>query len=404
MMLVTTFLPVVANNLPPIIGSFHLYGPIFISLLLTTTNIFFQKNIFYTLIIGLLICYIFPVTIWWSIDDWNLRSIRREFYEIFSALLVYYYLYNSKAYKAMAIFVKLTLLFLVVTMFLTYYSASIDPMYARMLTGDWYKDDIKTRVFQKLGGGTYSTAISIMALLPMGVYFYKNNSIINVNRITIALYGLLIIVSLIKMQIFGNLLVGIIVLFLSIQSGKKIVRSLFIISIGFIISLLIPNYYYSILLTDLSQYFDPSTEINFKLTDMANYLLTGDDSTAAGYRAARFPELITAFLNSPFFGASFKGNEAYNIEGGHLYWMNKIAVMGIIGFIIFVQIFYKNISYYLKTIDNSEFKLFYLLSVSSILIYGLIKNIAGREAYFTLFFILPSMQYLPLLKKQKNEQ
>jgi hypothetical protein len=113
---------------------------------------------------------------------------------------------------------------------------------------------------------------------------------------------------------------------------------------------------------------------------------------------------LVTFLNSPLLGAFSTGDKSYNVEGGHIYWMNKLAVMGILGFIFFIQIYYRNISFYIKTIANQEFKLYYLLSVVSFITYGLIKNIGGREAYFMLFFILPSMQFLPLLKTKKNEK
>lgn len=250
MMLVTTFLPIVANNLPQIVGSFHFYGPLFILyVLLLKTKLLLHINISLTIIIGLFTAFIFPLTIWWSIDEWNLRGLRVEYYEILSALLVYYYLYVNKYYKSMAIFVKIALLFIGVTMILTYYSASIDPMYARMITGNWYEDEAKKEFFDKIGGGNYSTALSIMSLLPMVVYFYKNNTLININKFIVGLYGFSIYITLFKLQFFGNILLGTVFLIVALQAGKRIKRTIIIIGIVSILALFIPNHFYSAFFT-----------------------------------------------------------------------------------------------------------------------------------------------------------
>jgi len=401
MMLVTTFLPVVANNLPFIIGSFHFYAVIFLSsIIVFESNVLRHKNLVLTLIIGVFITIIFPTTIWWSIDDWNVISLRTEFYEFFVALVIFYYLQLNNYYEDYAKFIQVSLIFIGITMLMTLYAASINPMYARMMTGSWFNDSEESYFFSRLGGGTYGTAIAIMTLIPFGVFYLQHNKLLKYNKLSIIIYIILIFTALIKMQFFGNILVGFMALFLSFQSRNIQVRSIFF-GLIFLIIIFIPIEFYASIISKISLYFDTSSEIYFKLNDFSKYLLTGEESTAAGERASRFPELLSAFLSSPLFGTFFRGGNNYIGEGAHLYWMNRITIMGLFGFYIFIQIFYKNIKFVLRTYKDKEFKFIYLLSIATFFSYGLIKNIAGREAYFLLFFILPGLQYLPLLKGKR---
>ena len=75
--------------------------------------------------------------------------------------------------------------------------------------------------------------------------------------------------------------------------------------------------------------------------------------------------------------------------------MNKLTIYGIIGFIPYLAIYYyqikRNIKYY-----DSEYTFYYLMSVASIIVLGFFKNLAGRELFYMLFFILPSLYFLPL--------
>ncbi len=402
MMMVTTFLPIVSNNLPPFIGSFHLYAPLFIlSILIFETKVFFRKNIITTLIIGSLLIIIFPSTIWTFIDKWNIINFNREYYFIFSALLAYYYYHSRNDFIAYARMVNISIVFIAITSIMTIYSSIIDPAYARSMMSNQFEGTEKV-FFSRLGGGSYGFAAAVMALLPIAFFYYRNSNLIKYSRLIIVLYIILIFIALLRMQFFGNILIGVIVLILSVQGSKKIRKSLFYLSVLGIIALIVPNEVYANIINRASHYFDPSSNTYFKLTDMSLFLTSGDVSnTAVETRAARYPELLIAFLNSPFLGSSYKGGEFYIGAGAHLHWMNRLTIWGIFGFTIFIQIFIKNIKHTVKFIQNNEFLFHYFLSIGSIIAYGLIKTIAGRETWFVFFFIIPGLYYLPLMKDRK---
>lgn len=400
MMMITTFLPVVANNLPPVIGSFHFFAPIFmVSIIIFDIKVFLNKNIIITLIIGLLLIFVFPLVIWTYIDDWNINAQRNEFYFIFTSLITYHYYQKNQDFISYSRITYITIIFIGITAIMSIYSSVIDPMYARSLTGGKYADE-ELEYFKSIGGGTYGFANAILGLLPIGIFYFKNNSYLKFNSKVVLVYLVLIFAALIKMQLFGNILLGFIIVAISILGRKNLKLSLLILATSAIFALIIPREIYAGLLLYFSKFFSSSSQVYFKLTDMAQYLVTGESVATQG-RAARYPQLFMAFLNSPFLGSAFKGGEFYLIEGVHLHWMNRLAIWGVFGFFIFVNMIYRNIKHFFYQIEDKKFLLFYLYSLFAILGYGLIKTIAGREVWFMLFFIIPGTYYFPIQKGKK---
>jgi hypothetical protein len=79
--------------------------------------------------------------------------------------------------------------------------------------------------------------------------------------------------------------------------------------------------------------------------------------------------------------------------------MNNLTVYGILGFIPFILIFYFYIKKSINEFDT-EFAFYFLLSVFSGIGLGLMKSLFGLAFWCMLFFIIPSLYYLPLLKNQ----
>jgi hypothetical protein len=94
---------------------------------------------------------------------------------------------------------------------------------------------------------------------------------------------------------------------------------------------------------------------------------------------------------------SDESGNGYKPEGAHLHWMNKLTTNGIIGLIVFLLIPYNFIRNNLRLFDPT-YKFYYILASLSILSYGLIKQLGGRDTWYAFFIILPGLYYLPLLK------
>lgn len=412
MLMASTFLPVIFNNLPPIIRSHHLWTFTWIvSLLLFNRGIFLNKAMLYLLAYGLLL-YLATETIWSSIDSWNRTRLFFEFYEITIGVSVITYFNQSKDYTSLAKITKWTILFLFITAIMSIISAALDPMYARNLIGlsgvTNESDREAILSFKKYGGGTYSTAAVFMCLFPLLIYYFKNIKISLMSRKQIIIFSIIIFLALLGMQIFGNILIASIFSIIALFGMKKVRQSILIVVLFLSVVVIIPKETYINSLIYISGYFNEDSDLNYKLRDLAIFIETGvrikDNDTGTGGRAERYPKLMETFVKSPMLGCYFfsdKYGNGYKPEGAHLHWMNKLTVTGIIGFLIFFFIPYNFIKNSLQYFD-STYRFYYILASLSILSYGLIKQIGGRETWYAFFIIIPGIYYLPLLKKKSK--
>jgi hypothetical protein len=166
-----------------------------------------------------------------------------------------------------------------------------------------------------------------------------------------------------------------------------------------------PQSFYIELLKSISGLFDIDSLIYYKLNDFALFLENPEihpnsKETGAGSRASRYPALFEAFVHSPFFGdASYESNFDYDMAtGAHLYFMSRLALWGIFGFIGYLLIIRTVFKPVIRLFDQ-EFKFYYFLSLFSVVLLGLLKNLGGREPYIMLLIIIPGLY---LIKKEKE--
>jgi hypothetical protein len=410
MLIASVYLPQVFNNLPPFIRSHHLWTILwFLSLLVFNPQIFLNRAIVYVLAYSFFL-FIATETIWISMDSWNKKLLFNEFYQIAVGVSVITYFQQSKDYIGLANITRWAIVFLCITAIMSIISSAIDPMYARNLTSlsaVTNESEIEAILsFKRFGGGTYSTAGAFMCLFPIFIYYYKNIKISLISKKLIIIISIIIFLALLGMQIFGNIIIAIVFSIVALLGMKRIRQSVLVVVLFFSVVMIIPKEMYVNRLLTISDYFEKDSDLNFKFKDLATFIETGadikDNSTGVGSRAERYPILMGTFIKNPMSGCFFlsdKFGNGYHGEGAHLHWMNKLIIMGIIGFILFLYIPYKFIRNNLQHF-NSAYKFYYILASLSILSYGLIKVIAGRETWYAFFIILPGMYYLPLLKSR----
>jgi hypothetical protein len=409
MLMASTFLPVVFNNLPPFVRSHHIWTTIWIvSLLVFNSKIFFNKAMAYLLFYGFLL-FIATETVISNIDDWNYRRLFSEYYEILIGLSVITYFLQSEDYKRLAKLTKWSIVFICITAGMTIISSAIDPMYARNIVGISAVTDLTEKLailsFKKYGGGNYSTASTFMCLFPILIYYYKNTEISLLKRGWIIAFAGLIFLALIGMQLFGNILIAVSFGFIALLGMNKLSQSMIMIVLVFSIMLIIPRAVYVNSLLSISEYFVEGSEVNYKFKDLALFIETGanveDNNTGTGGRVERYPLLFETFIKKPLGGCYFMSDNignGYKGEGAHLYWMNKLTITGIIGLLFFIVIPYNFIKNRLKDF-SPQYKFYYTLASLSILVIGIMKVIGGRDTWYTFFIILPGLYYLPELKK-----
>ncbi|MEZ5146692.1 MAG: hypothetical protein R2759_06320 [Bacteroidales bacterium] len=167
-------------------------------------------------------------------------------------------------------------------------------------------------------------------------------------------------------------------------------QNIIVISTFIILFFVIPKSLYADLLLSLSSNFDPNSETYYKLTDMSKFFESRGDfyGSGTGGRVARYPLLYEALSDQPILGY-FSGDHTKDIdEGGHLYWMNRLAIFGIVGF-IFYFIFHLNFVKSMLKYFNEEYTFYYLVSVFAFFGLGLMKALAGREFLVLTLFCYP---------------
>ena len=408
MLMVTTFLPLVYTNLPPIIRSHHIWTFMWVfSMLIYYPKIFFNKRMIYLYSYGLFLI-IAKIIIWSDLNIWYIKNLFYELYIFAIGISVVTYFLQTKDYISLAKIAKWSIVFMFITSVMTMVSTVIDPMYARHLVAlSEVTLESEREVLlsvRRYGGGTYSSAGAFMCLFPIFIYYYKNIKISLLSKKMLIVLSGVFFFALLGMQIFANILIALVFIVLAMFGMKKIKQFIWVIGLFLSIMVITPNEVYVNSTLSISSFFKRDSEFNAKLKDLSIFIETSDindRSTGTGGRAARYPLLLGSFVKSPLFGAFYKPEEMKVINNGggfHLYWMYKLATTGVIVFLVFLYIPYifikNNLRYF-----NPTYKLYYILASLAILSYGLTKVIGGRETWYAFFVILPGLYFLPLLKK-----
>ncbi len=411
MLMISTFLPLIFANLPPVLRSHHIWTIAwFASILVMNIKILHQNLMGFVLIYGLVMILLLLNTLYVDVNDWNKNQLTMEFYEIAVAISVITYFRLERDYVGLANLVKWTMVFLMITGIMSFITSLINPFYARNIIGvssainEAQREEILS--YQKYGGGGYGYASALVCLFPLLMYYFKHRAASYYSKPFIILIIMIFMFALFGMQIYANILISIIIIAFSWFGAKNVRRGFVTIGIVTTILFLIPVSIYIDMFQTMASWFDPGSDLYYKFNDTAMYFATGGsyEETGMGSRAARYPLLWDSFMANPFFGHFLSNLKYMDIsEGAHLFWMNKLGVYGLLGIIPFIYIIYRNVKINLNYFDK-EFAFYYLLSVLSIVALGAMKTLAGRDLWYTFFIIVPGFYYLPLLKKKNRSR
>src|ERR1035437_7289752 len=133
MLMASTFLPLVTNNIRFITNELWWSIIWFFSLIVFKPQVFRNKLLLFVLLYGV-IFFILLNTLWVNVDEWNKNQITEEWYDISVATSVLTYFRIEQDYFRFAKLVKWTMIFIFITAVLTIVTSLIEPMYVRELT------------------------------------------------------------------------------------------------------------------------------------------------------------------------------------------------------------------------------------------------------------------------------
>ncbi len=132
-LVVSTFLPLLVNNLPFILQKHYGYAALWlISLLVFKPSVFIEKLMLFVILYGLFLISMYKIS-WFQMDEWNVNFLIKEYFQIFVGSSVVSYYINSKDFENFARLSRWCLIFLVITALMSIFSSFLDPMYARNL-------------------------------------------------------------------------------------------------------------------------------------------------------------------------------------------------------------------------------------------------------------------------------
>jgi len=405
MLMASTFLPLVTVNVRFIANELWWSYIWLFSLIVFKPQIFQNKLFLFVLLYGLIFLILLN-TLWVNVDEWNKYHITEELYIILVAVSVLTYFRIEQDYFRFAKLVKWTMIFIFITAVLSIVVSLMDPMYVRNLTGinNFKLNSVVETIlsYRKYGGGDYSFASGLVCLFPMLIYYFKNNHKCIIKKQYILIIAIVFFFALLRMQIFANILISLLIIIFSISGTKNLKINLFISSFVIAAILFIPTQFYIDIMIYVSTWFPSNSEIHIKLNETSKFLLGNYAGSDITVRADRYPLLQKAFIANPLLGHFISGRSNDILLGFHLYWMNKLAVYGLLGTIPFLFIIYNFIKESMKYFDK-EFTFDFMLSIFSILALGLMKVLIGRGTWYAFFIIVPGLYYLPLLKKRDKQ-
>jgi len=361
--------------------------------------------------IGYALFVVLMMQFWTCLDPWAIRQIWLDNYYIFVAMLMITYFYESKDFVGLAQISKWTLIFIIITAFFTIVTSYVMGSTARaMIFGNSAEAEETQKFFAKYGSGSYGYCIVFMSIISIVVYYYKNIILFTLkNRFAVIVVITLLLIAVLRLQLFTNVVFAFIVLLFSILNISGMRKFSYIIIPFIIVIAVIPQSFYISLLYDLSALFSGVLdEVSFKFKGLADYIQLGpqiSDETGnyVARRAARFPLLLDGFLKFPIFGCAVSpiSKTLYAAETGHLYWMFKLSMLGIVNFLFYLSIFVCFIKEQKRYLSR-EYFYYFSIAALSVLLYGVFKVTGGREAWYFIFVIAPGLYYLPLSVSSKS--
>lgn len=386
------------------LGSFaFLWAPITLLLIIIKRpSTFISGPMKILFLYGIIIVGILQYTLWKYMNNWNQTRILLEFYYLIVMTSILCYYQKKWEFIKLALICKWIFIFVIITLITTNIALFFDPYVVRQSAATGGFTVNQEQIYKLTGALNYSYAQATVCLIPILVYHIKNKKKMVFRPNVLIAILILILITQIRSQVFGNVIVATVITILSFLLSKKYTIS---IIIGFFISIIIvaiPNSLYSNIIYSLSLYFDPESVMHDKTLDLSKFLdnLEFDESSEVGSRAIRYPQLIQALFAKPLLGdASYESH--LDIAGGaHIYWMNRLTLWGIPGFLFFIFVIYK-LYKYIGSLFIKSYRFYYFLSIVAYILLGLVKSVGGREPWLMLIVIIPGIYYLPLLDKKQ---
>lgn len=246
--------------------------------------------------------------------------------------------------------------------------------------------------FKRIGLTSYTLPHALPIIIPAFVCMAKkcNDSI----RKYMSIFTIFAILLIYASGSFTALVLGTLALIYSImanKNGKKSSNvSFFIISV-ILLPLLLDTELQLSIIKYIQGFVDRDSIFALKLMDIERALRFDDAAGAVGGRNDLYMITIEEFLKNTMMGSN-------NELGGHCALIDRLATLGIIGFIPLILFIYKQVRYTLNYIKSSM-RTYYYQGLFVGLLMMSVKGFAGWEMWFCLLVMLPGILWYTDVRK-----
>ncbi len=316
-------------------------------------------------------------------------------YPVFSAVLIHNYYVYSRDHRSYARVILATLIIIAITAIVNIYTLIRYPEVARQLFGEESAFGSLGGPIYSIGLGTYAFTSSIPFVIPMLVAFYRVVQRTGL-RVIIMVFIAVILISVFMSAITAPILMAALCLLFALAGRKRLGASILASAILLLVITVVPtttksNFFYS--LSDVVT----QKDLSMKMRDIGYVLETGVDISnplsTVEYRATRVPQNLRAFATNPIFGTGYETDS-------HIFWLNRLAQVGLLGTIPLVLILYHHMKLCLRRYDH-YYRFYFWVSYLLFIVLGFMKNTSGPMFYYPLLLI-PGMYYLKYLKRDSK--
>ena len=400
----STMLYIVSENLPFGLGSFRfIWGPLsLIVILISRPKAYSYGPIRIILLLIFLFVGVLQYLLWNFMDEFNRRLLFEDSYALLVFSSMWSYFMVKSDFEKLAVISKYAFVFSLITIIGTNLALNIDPNIVRESAAGYRENANQIALAKYTGLASYGYSQALVLLIPVLVFHIKKRKPIIFSHKVLRIVLIVLLLTIIRSNVFANLLIAAFITFLSILGSKKPIALFSYLVFFLFIFVVIPNTVYSNIFSYFGSLFESGSEMNTKLNDFAFFILNPelDNSTGAASRVERYPLLFDAFLSNPLFGVSSFRYSIDISEGGHLYWMNKLVQIGLLGFLFYIAVLYKLYRNIISVFNDAEIRYYYLLSIIAFIVIGLTKNMDGREPWLMIILIIPGLYILPFSSKK----
>jgi hypothetical protein len=289
-------------------------------------------------------------------------------------------LYN-KDFKSLYIIFCSIIIILITTLLLSIPVLISNPEIVRDMVLLSDKTD-QMQSFQRSGIVSYGAIHSLPFIFPILIYHLKQNYKLNVKIFLLFILGisLFVIINAATTTPLILALFGILLGFLIQKDNKKNMIMLVILSILYF---LVSSKEFLLSMLDAAYPFFANNSIGGKITDFQTLLKFGQITGEIEGREELYDLSWKTFYQHPIIGSRF-----FNDAGGHAYFVDKLAYLGLLGTLPLFLFFYFQLKSIYKVL-NPSVRFYYLTGILLFFSLGFTKNIGGVDYWFFLFFLLP---------------